>query len=75
GEMRTPRALDTLVSALGDGSENVRAQAAISLGELGDMRATGALGKLAEGDESPAVRQVAANALMRVLEVKEGEGP
>jgi HEAT repeat protein len=75
GEMRNPRALDPLISALGDESGNVRAQAAISLGELGEVRAKDALGKVAEGDENQTVRQVAGNALLRILEVMEGGGP
>ena len=75
GEMRNPRAVDPLISALADGSGNVRAQVAISLGELGDARARDPLRSLAESDESPAVRQVASIALMRILGVREGEGP
>jgi len=75
GEMRNPRAVDPLISALTDGSENVRAQAAISLGELGDARARDPLGKLAESDENTVVRQVAGNALLRILELMEGGGP
>lgn len=71
GEMRSSRAMDHLIIALGDGSERVRVQAAISLGELGAPGAEEALARAAEGDESPAVRQVAGNALMRVRAVKE----
>ncbi|HTY52702.1 MAG TPA: HEAT repeat domain-containing protein [Methanomicrobiales archaeon] len=74
GEMRSPKGVVPLESALGDPSANVRAQAAISLGELGDGHALDALKKVADGDSSPAVRQVAANALVRILEVKEGSG-
>jgi HEAT repeat protein len=71
GEMRNPRGVAPLVSALGDASANVRAQAAISLGELDDPRAEEALRTLADRDVSPGVREVAANALLRILEVKE----
>jgi len=74
GEMRNPGVIDPLISALADGSENVRAQAAVSLGEMGDARARDALTKLAEGDGSPVVRQVAGNALLRILEVMESSG-
>jgi len=75
GEMRDPHAIDPLIAALADGSGNVRAQSAISLGELGDARARDALGRLADSDEDPAVRQVAANALIRVMEAAEGDAP
>ncbi|HUK92526.1 MAG TPA: HEAT repeat domain-containing protein [Methanomicrobiales archaeon] len=75
GEMRDPRAIDPLIAALADGSGNVRAQSAISLGELGDARARDALGRLADSDEDPAVRQVAANAFIRIMEVAEGDTP
>ncbi|HUK39092.1 MAG TPA: HEAT repeat domain-containing protein [Methanomicrobiales archaeon] len=75
GEMRNGKAVGPLISALEDASENVRAQAAVSLGEMGALPAEEALRNHAENDESPAVREVAANALLRVLEVKEGQGP
>ncbi|HVN65756.1 MAG TPA: HEAT repeat domain-containing protein [Methanomicrobiales archaeon] len=71
GEMRNPRAIDHLIVALRDGSETVRAQAAISLGELGSSGGEEALAKAAEADPSPAVRQVAVNALIRVRGIKE----
>jgi hypothetical protein len=71
GEIRDPRAIDPLIVALRDGSEKVRAQAAISLGELGAPGAGEALAGVAETDASPAVREVAVNALIRVRRIRE----
>ena len=71
GEIRDPRAIDPLLRALRDGSPEVRAQAAISLGELGAVAAKEALAAAMENDPSPAVREVAANALVRVSRVRE----
>ena len=65
GETTAPRAVEPLISALADGDSNVRAQAAESLGELGDRRAIEPLVS-ALFDENSHVRKMAQDALNRL---------
>jgi HEAT repeat protein len=67
GDVKHPRALETLVAALGDEEEEVRRLAAQALGHHRDSRAVDPLRKLAQDDtEHEKVRQAAARALAEI---------
>ncbi|MBI2922240.1 MAG: HEAT repeat domain-containing protein [Planctomycetes bacterium] len=51
GELRTPKAVDALLAALGDGDWQVRSTAARALGEAGDVRAVDALLRTAKDED------------------------
>jgi HEAT repeat protein len=63
GHCGDTRAVPVLIEALKDAHTAVRRRAASALVVLPDQRATGALAKLAAGDECPAVRRYATEAL------------
>ncbi|TFH54306.1 MAG: tetratricopeptide repeat protein [Methanothrix sp.] len=65
GDMRSPKALDSLLFALNDTNRSVRANVAHSLGEINDSRALDALDQ-ALGDEDGSVKKQAAIAVAKL---------
>lgn len=65
GKIGDPRAVEPLISALGDEDEGFRCEAAAALGEIGDPRAVEPLTRALE-DESEWVRETAAEALEKI---------
>jgi HEAT repeat protein len=66
GKLEDRRARRLLLSALGDASHPVRAEAALALGDGGFMEALRPLMELKSSDPSPEVRQAAASALKKL---------
>jgi hypothetical protein len=67
GGLAGPLAVDPLIKALDDPMAQVRADAACSLGWLGDQRATTPLTRLGFTDPDPFVREVAMHAIARMV--------
>jgi HEAT repeat protein len=67
GGLMHARAVEPLIAALADVSAQVRADAAGSLGWIGDSRATTALSEVGFTDPDPFVREVALHAVARLV--------
>jgi HEAT repeat protein len=67
GGLMHARAVEPLIAALSDVSAQVRADAAGSLGWIGDPRATTPLSEMAFTDPDPFVREVAVHAVARLV--------
>jgi len=67
GGLMHARAVDPLIAALDDPAAQVRADAAGSLGWIGDQRATTALSAVGFTDPDPWVRQIAMHAIARLI--------